>query len=117
MGLIDCEVLFDLASRQRIYKALPKYPAVERDLAIVVPDKVSHRDILEEIRLRSGDMLESVDLFDVYRGDQISADSKSMAYSLRFRSDEGTLTDAEVSSIQDEVLRGLVERCGAELRS
>ena len=117
MGMIDCGVLFGRASERRAYHSLPKYPAVERDLAIVVPDEVSHRDILEEIRACSGDLLEAVELFDVYRGEQIAANRKSMAYAMRFRSGERTLTDAEVSRLQDEVLRRLVNRYQAELRS
>ena len=117
MGVIDCGVLFGSASDRRTFHAPPKYPAVERDLAIVVPDEVSHRDILEEIRACSGDLLEAVELFDVYRGEQIAADCKSMAYAMRFRSGERTLTDAEVKRLQDKVLRRLVDRYRAELRS
>ena len=117
MGVVDCGVLFGRASERRTYHSPPKYPAVERDLAVVVPDEVSHRDILEEIRACSGDLLEAVELFDVYRGEQIAANRKSMAYAMRFRSGERTLTDAEVTRLQDEVLRRLVDRYGAELRS
>lgn len=117
MGVIDCGVLFGQASDRRTYRAPPKYPAVERDLAIVVPEEVTHRDILNEIRACSGDLLESVELFDVYRGTQIAAQSKSMAYAMRFRSGERTLTDAEVTRLQDKVLRRLVSRYRAELRS
>ncbi len=117
MGVIDCGVLFGQASDRRTYRAPPKYPAVERDLAIVVPEEVTHRDILNEIRACSGDLLESVELFDVYRGTQIAAQSKSMAYAMRFRSEERTLTDAEVTRLQDKVLRRLVSRYRAELRS
>ncbi|MCY3771486.1 MAG: phenylalanine--tRNA ligase subunit beta [Gemmatimonadetes bacterium] len=117
MGVIDCGVLFGGASERRTYHSAPKYPAVERDLAIVVPDEVSHRDILEEIRACSGDLLEAVELFDVYRGEQIAANRKSMAYAMRFRSGERTLTDAEVTRLQDKVLRRLVNRYRAELRS
>ena len=117
MGVIDCGVLFGGASERRTYHSSPKYPAVERDLAIVVPDEVSHRDILEEIRACSGDLLEAVELFDVYRGEQIAANRKSMAYAMRFRSGERTLTDAEVTRLQDKVLRRLVNRYRAELRS
>lgn len=117
MGVIDCGVLFGQASDRRTYRAPPKYPAVERDLAIVVPEEVTHRDILNEIRACSGDLLESVELFDVYRGTQIAAQSKSMAYAMRFRSGERTLTDAEVMRLQDKVLRRLVSRYRAELRS
>ncbi len=117
MGVIDCGVLFGLASERRSYHSPPKYPAVERDLAIVVPEEVSHRDILEEIRACSGDLLEAVELFDVYRGEQIAARCKSMAYALRFRSGDRTLTDAEITRLQDKVLRRLVSRYRAELRS
>ncbi len=117
IGVIDCGVLFGGASERRTYHSAPKYPAVERDLAIVVPDEVSHRDILEEIRACSGDLLEAVELFDVYRGEQIAANCKSMAYAMRFRSGERTLTDAEVTRLQDKVLRRLVNRYRAELRS
>ncbi|MCY3713155.1 MAG: phenylalanine--tRNA ligase subunit beta [Gemmatimonadetes bacterium] len=117
MGVIDCGVLFGQASDRRTYRAPPKYPAVERDLAIVVPEEVTHRDILKEIRACSGNLLEAVELFDVYRGTQIAAHSKSMAYAMRFRSGERTLTDAEVTRLQDKVLRRLVSRYRAELRS
>ena len=117
MGVIDCGVLFGQASDRKAYRAPPKYPAVERDLAIVVPETVTHRDILKEIRACSGDLLEAVELFDVYRGAQIAADSKSMAYAMRFRSGERTLTDTEVTRLQDKVLRRLVSRYRAELRS
>ena len=117
MGVIDCGVVFGRASGQRVYQSSPKYPAVERDLAIVVPEEVSHRDILEEIRACSGDLLEAVELFDVYRGEQIAARCKSMAYAMRYRSDDRTLTDAEVTRLQDKVLRRLAGRYRAELRS
>ena len=73
MGIIDCENLFSRASERRVYQSPPKYPAVERDLAVIVPDEVSHREILEEIRDCCGDLLEAVELFDVYRGEQIAA--------------------------------------------
>ncbi len=117
MGLMDCGVLFGHASERRTYLSPPKYPAVERDLAIVVPDEVTHREILVEIRACCGGLLEAVELFDVYRGKQIAADRKSMAYAMRFRSGERTLTDAEVSRLQEKVLRRLVKRHQAELRS
>ena len=117
IGVIDCGVVFGRASGQRVYHSSPKYPALERDLAIVVPEEVSHRDILEEIRACSGDLLEAVELFDVYRGEQIAAHCKSMAYAMRYRSADRTLTDAEVTRLQDKVLRRLASRYRAELRS
>ena len=117
MGIIDCGKLFSRASERRVYQSPPKYPAVERDLAVIVPDEVSHREILEEIRDCCGDLLEAVELFDVYRGEQIAADRKSMAFAMLFRSDDRTLTDVEISSVQDKVLRRLVKRYRAELRA
>jgi phenylalanyl-tRNA synthetase beta chain len=102
---------------RKTYQALPKYPAVERDLAVVVAEDVTHQMIVSEIQACCGALLESVELFDIYRGEQVVAGKKSMAYALRFRSDDRTLTDNEVSSLQDQVLHRLMKKYQAELRS
>ncbi len=117
MCLMDNQVLFERVSEKPIYRSRPKYPPVERDLAIVVPEGVTHQEIVKEIHSCCGDLLEEVQLFDVYQGEQIAADQKSMAYSMRFRSSERTLTDFEVSELQDKVLRKLKNRYRAKLRS
>lgn len=117
MCQLDCTVLFNMTPGRKTYQALPKYPAVERDLAVVVAEDVTHQMIVSEIQACCGALLESVELFDIYRGEQVVAGKKSMAYALRFRSDDRTLTDNEVSSLQDQVLHRLMKKYQAELRS
>jgi len=117
MCRLDCTVLFNTTPNRNTYQVRPKYPAVERDLAVVVTEDVTHQMIVSEIQACCGELLESVDLFDIYRGEQVAAGKKSMAYALRFRSDEQTLTDNEVSSLQDQVLHRLMKQYQAELRS
>lgn len=117
MCRLDCTVLFNTTPSRKTYQVRPKYPAVERDLAVVVTEDVTHQMIVSEIQACCGELLESVDLFDIYRGEQVAAGNKSMAYALRFRSDEQTLTDNEVSSLQDQVLHRLMKQYQAELRS
>jgi phenylalanyl-tRNA synthetase beta chain len=117
MGLLDVDYLQELTPSHRMYRALPRFPAVERDLAILVPDAVDHQAITEAIRSRCGALLEEIALFDIYRGQQVPAGKKSMAFALRFRSDERTLTDEEVSALQQRALDHLKALYGAELRS
>lgn len=100
----------------RSYKPLPKYPAATRDLAVVVDDSVPAAHIEKAIREAAGKVLESVTLFDVYKGSQIESGKKSMAYSLVLRSQEGTLTDEQADGAVKKALKKLAE-LGAEIRS
>ena len=113
---LDCEYLIQLVSARRTYRSLPKYPAVERDLAIVVPENIDHQSITDVIRGICGTLLEEIELFDVYRGKQIPAGKKSLAYALWYRSHERTLTDEDVSSLQTRAVTRLGELYEAELR-
>jgi phenylalanyl-tRNA synthetase beta chain len=97
------------------YRALPRFPVVERDLALVVDDAVSHQqvvDIIEKHRLVS-----SVRLFDVYSGKQVAAGKKSLAYKLTFQSPDHTLKDAEVDGVLSAIVKELGAKAGAALRS
>lgn len=99
-----------------VYKPLPRFPAVERDLALLCDDDLPVAEIEKAIRAAGGRYLESVRLFDVYRGAQITAGKKSVAYSLMFRSPEGTLTDAEIEPALKKIFKSLHEK-GCILRS
>ncbi|MCL6610569.1 MAG: phenylalanine--tRNA ligase subunit beta [Peptococcaceae bacterium] len=114
---IDFRVLADLAGRPRKYRPLPRFPGVERDLALVVRKDVPARDIIGVIRKFGGRHLREVRLFDVYRGKQVKEGCQSMAFSLSFRADDRTLTDQEVSEQLAAVARALAGEFGAELRS
>ena len=95
---------------------LAKFPAVTRDLSMVVPKDVHHADVEAMIRQRGGKILESVALFDLYEGEQIKEGFKSMAYSLAFRAPDRTLTDEDVNASMKKILNGL-EGMGIELRA
>jgi phenylalanyl-tRNA synthetase beta chain len=115
-----CELFFSAVMRQTdtelIYKPLPKYPAVTRDIAVLVDEEVTIASMEHIIKEQGGSILESVSLFDVYRGKQIDEGKKSVAFALVYRDPERTLKDEEVSQQQEKVIAGLEAECGAELR-
>lgn len=98
----------------KIYKPIPKYPALLRDLAFVVNKSVSYRDILTTIYDHSS-YIDSVELFDVYTGESIGLDNKNLAFRVKYQADK-TLTAEEVDSIQKELLKNLNEKYEAVIR-
>ena len=112
---IDVEPLLAASSVPRA-QPLPRYPAVERDLAVVVEDTVAAGAILASVKESAGDLLEHARAFDEYRGAQVPEGHKSIAFALTFRSPERTLTDAEVDKAMSEIRLGLEKRHGARFR-
>ncbi|RXI49000.1 phenylalanine--tRNA ligase subunit beta [Clostridium tetani] len=113
---LNLDVLFKNANIEKKYTALPKFPAVDRDMALLVDDEVLVQDIESIIRNKGGKILEDVKLFDVYKGTQIPEGKKSVAYSIVYRMPNRTLTDAEVTKVHDKIVRTLENNLGAELR-
>ena len=113
---IDMETLFAHRGATPVFRALPKHPAITRDLALVADETVPAADIEERIRKAAGKALESVTLFDVYTGERIAAGKKSLAYNLVMRADDRTLTDEEAEEAVKKVLHSLAE-LGVVLRS
>ncbi len=99
------------------YKPLPKYPAMTRDIAVVVKEEVMVGDIEKIILKHGSEILESVRLFDIYRGNQLQDGLKSVAYSIIYRSHEKTLTDDEVNEVQNNIINDLETSISAKLRS
>ena len=97
-------------------KELPKFPAVTRDLAVVVGKEVTSGAVEKIIKQRGGKVLESCTLFDCYEGAQVGEGKKSLAYSLSFRDENKTLTDDDVNKPMKKILNGLETMLGAELR-
>ncbi len=106
----------ELASFEPRYSGIAKFPAVSRDLSMLVPREVTAGQIEKVIRVRGGKLLESYHLFDIYEGIQVRPGCKSMAYNLVFRDREKTLEDQEVTKAMDKILNGLGQ-LGIELRS
>ena len=115
LAVLDMPSIVEEASFDRYFKGIAKYPAVTRDISMVVPRKVSAGQIEEVIRKGGGKILESYALFDIYEGAQILAGFKSMAYNITFRASDRTLEDKEVNVHMDKILEGLKE-IGIKLR-
>jgi phenylalanyl-tRNA synthetase beta chain len=99
---------------EKQFRELPKFPAIVRDVALVVEEKVTHQQVLDAIG-RNKD-LERVALFDIFRGGSIPTGKKSLAYSLTFRSADRTLTDAEVNETHERIKRQVKEKLACEIR-
>jgi phenylalanyl-tRNA synthetase beta chain len=104
------------ASRLPRAQPLPRFPAVERDLAVVVEEHVAASSLLAAIKESAGELLEMATAFDEYHGAQVPEGHKSIAFTLTFRSPERTLTDAEVDKIMAEIRLGLEKRQKARFR-
>ena len=116
MAELDFELLFELSDREILYKSIPKYPAIDRDIALVVKDEVEAGRILAVIKENGGALLEKAELFDVYKGKQVPEGCKSMAFALRYRDLTRTLTDKEINEPHEKILKALQEQLSATLR-
>lgn len=113
---LDWEALMDLAGGIPVYQPLPKFPAVDRDLAVVVSEEVLAEKVREVILAAAGPYLKECRLFDLYRGQQVGEGKKSLAFTLSFQREDRTLTDVEVNNIMQEIEKELGRRVGAVLR-
>jgi len=113
----DLEALMPHVDLTRSFREIAQYPAVARDLALLVGRDVPAGEIEATLRAAGGEILESLHLFDVYEGKRIAAGKRSLAYSLIFRARDRTLTDDEVNTVQDRLLAAVAEKHGAQLRS
>lgn len=114
--LLDLATVVELHNFKRTQKPLPKYPAVTRDLAVVVDRSTPVGEIEKNIYAHSEDLLAELALFDVYEGKNLGHDKKSVAFSLKFRSQTGTLNDAAINPIMNRIIEALHETLHAELR-
>ena len=108
--------LVKYAKSNKIYTPVPKFPAVERDIAVIVAEHVEVGQIEKVIMKKAKKLLESIQLFDIYRNEKLGIDKKSVAYSLVFRDKNKTLNDAEINQIMEDIILALEETLGAELR-
>jgi len=113
---INLESVFQYCKPHKQYKALPKFPAMSRDVAMLIADEVPVSEIEAIFTKNRGNILESFSLFDVYKGEQIESGKKSVAYSLTFRAADRTLTDDEVSAVMAKILDDLKNKLNADLR-
>ena len=113
---LSLDALIENQGAEPTYKALPRFPAVTRDIAVVADREITVGEIEKTIRVSGGELLRDVRLFDVYEGPGILPGKRSTAYSMTLRSDEGTLTDDHADEVMTNVLTALREKLGAERR-
>ena len=113
---LSLEALSDAIGPEPVYQPLPRFPSVPRDLALVCDKSITVAELRDAIRQSGTDLLKSVALFDIYTGPGIPPDKKSVAFNLTFRSEERSLTAAEVEEAVTHVLDALKERLNAVLR-
>lgn len=113
---LNVEPLLAAADLVPSYKPLPRFPAVRRDIAFIVAEETTAASLMDVIKEVGGDILEHTDLFDVYKGNQISQGHVSLAFALTFRHDDRTLKDEEVDSLMQTMEEKMAEKYGAVLR-
>lgn len=116
IAVISLEKILELAKLEKVYIKLPKYPSVTRDLAFVIDRKIPVLLMKHEIKKATGNILNEINLFDVYEGSQIEQGKKSVAFSLKFRNMERTLTDEEADNAVKSAIAS-IEKLGGTLRS
>ena len=115
IAVIDMPEIVKKATFDRKYTGIAKFPAVTRDISMVMPKEILVGQVEEVIEKKGGTYLESYALFDIYEGEQIKKGFKSVAYSIVFRAKDKTLEEAEITSAMNKILEGL-EALGIELR-
>ena len=115
VAVLDMPEIVPLATFDRKYEGVAKFPAVTRDISMTVPKEILAGQIEEVIEQRGGKILESYTLFDIYEGAQIKEGYKSVAYSIVFRAKDRTLEEADITAAMKKILNGL-ESMGIELR-
>jgi phenylalanyl-tRNA synthetase beta chain len=114
---LDTDPLYAAAQLVPQAQSLPKYPAVLRDLAVVVPLELRNEEVRRVILEVGAPLVEDALVFDVYTGKPIPEGKKNLAYALRYRSPERTLTDAEVTAAHQRIITEVNQRLGAALRA
>ena len=107
IAVLDMPEIVSRADFDKKYEGIAKYPAVSRDLSMVVPKEVLAGDIEEIFELRGGKILEGYQLFDIYEGSQIKEGYKSLAYTLTFRAKDKTLEEADITGVMKKIMNGL----------
>lgn len=115
VAVMDVELLAKYADFDVKYEGVAKFPAVTRDISLVMKKTVLAGQVEEVIRDNGGKLLEDYHLFDIYEGENVAADEKSLAYSIRFRAKDRTLEDKDVTTVMDKILKKL-ESLGVSLR-
>ncbi|MCU0770475.1 MAG: phenylalanine--tRNA ligase subunit beta [Verrucomicrobia bacterium] len=113
---LDLDALLARRNPSKSFKPLPQFPSIRRDVAMLVPEATTHDDVLAVVRKTKPACLEAVELFDVFRGQNVPPGRKSLAYAFTYRSADKTLTDKEVGAEHDKLVQAFKEKLQAAVR-
>ena len=113
---VNLDTLLARRNTTKSFRPLPAFPAIRRDIAMILPEATTHEAVLQAIKQAKPPHLETVELFDVFRGKNVAAGQKSVAYAFTYRQAERTLTDAEVNAAHEKLVAQLQQRLGATVR-
>ncbi len=114
---VNVSKLVKYSRNNKKYVEIPKFPAVERDIAVIVDEKIEVGQIEKVIIKKAKKLLETMELFDIYRNEKLGENKKSVAYSLKFRDKSKTLSDEEINIIMENIITELEKTLGAKLRN
>ena len=113
---LNLDALLARRNTGRSFRPLPQFPGIRRDVAMLVPETTTHEAVLNAVRQAKPLNLESVELFDVFRGQPVAAGQKSMAYAFIYRAADRTLTDAEVNTAHEKLIEQFKQKLAATIR-
>lgn len=116
VGELDLDKIFELYKWNKKYKEIPKYPSVSFDLSLVIDEHMLAQDIEKIIKSKSGNILERIEIFDVYKGPQIPEGKKSISFNIIFRDKSKTLTDKDINEVIKKILEDLKNKLEVEIR-
>ncbi len=112
---LSMSALYNMSTKPLKYKEASKYPEIKKDLAFVVDNSVTNKELVEAIKKSGGRLLSDIDIFDIYK--DIEEGKKSMAYTLTFKDETRTLSDDEVMEVFNKIIKDVEEKCNAKLRA
>ena len=116
LGEFNLDLLFEGQPRTYKYKKISKFPGTQRDLAFLVPDDLPAETVAAQIRKSAGKLCQAVEVFDVYKGDSLQENQRSIAFRMYLQDQDSTLEDKQISSIQEKVVKGVTEKLNIQVR-
>lgn len=113
---LNLHILLARRNPGKTFRALPAFPPIRRDIALVLPEGTTHDAVLQVVKQAKPANLEAIELFDVFRGQNVPAGQKSMAYALTYRNPERTLTDTEINAAHEKLVEQLKQKLHASVR-
>jgi len=114
---LNLDLLLARRNTEKSFTPLPVFPAIRRDVAMIVPETTTHEAVLSVVKQARPQHLQGVELFDIFRGRNVPPGRKSMAYAFTYRSSERTLTDAEVNAEHEKLVEKFKESLQAVIRA